>query len=319
KWLYHLMVGQPTPSKYDHLFAGIAERHLDELLAHVETFLGPEDARKAMETVRQGRSSTLRPRSVGQRLGMLLSRLTLRNLLGPLAFIAYRLRDRFKLRGLFLSISGPDGSGKTTVIDIVITQLRAIYGDGVVNYAHFRPTVLPRIAEVAKKARAVDTVDKNYDQPHRAKPSGLAGSVARLSYYWLDYLVGYFWSIRPMLHRGEVFLFDRYYFDMIADSFRSRISLPMHLLRAVGRSLPLPRHAFFIHVDPDEIHRRKQELTMERIVELNARYGDLADRGWLIRIDNNGAPQEAAAAIVDRIVLERHTKTAKTLSVARST
>jgi thymidylate kinase len=306
KWLYHVMVGQPTPAKYDDLFAGIAERHFDELLAHLETFLGSEDARKSMETVRQGRSSTLRPRSVRERLGMLLSRLTLRNLLGPLAFIAYRLRDRFKLRGLFLSISGPDGSGKTTVINLVITQLRAIYGDSAVHCAHFRPTMLPRIAEVAKKARAVEKVDENYHRPHRAEPSGPAGSAARLVYYWFDYMGGYFRSVRPVLMRREVMLFDRYYYDMIADSFRSRIALPMPLLLAMGRILPLPRYAFFIHVDPEEIHRRKQELTMERIIELNARYGDLADRGWLIRIDNNGDPKVAAAAIVDRIVANRH-------------
>lgn len=204
-----------------------------------------------------------------------------------------------RLHGVFLSVSGPDGSGKTTVIDMVITQLGAIYGDDAIHYAHFRPTILPRIAEVAKKTRAVKTVDENYSEPHRAKPSGLAGSVARLGYYWLDYFGGYFRKVRPALKRREVMLFDRYYYDMIADSFRSRISLPMPLLRFMGGILPLPEYAFFINVDPKEIYRRKQELTMERIVQLNERYGDLARCGWLIEINNNDAPEKAAAQIVD--------------------
>jgi thymidylate kinase len=117
---------------------------------------------------------------------------------------------------------------------------------------------------------------------------------------------GYFRSVRPVLKRREIMLFDRYYFDMIADSFRSRIALPLPLLLAMGRILPLPRYAFFIHVESEEIYRRKQELTMEQIVALNERYGALADRSWLIHIDNNGAPEEAAAAIVDRIVTDRH-------------
>jgi hypothetical protein len=67
----------------------------------------------------------------------------------------------------------------------------------------------------------------------------------------------------------------------------------------------MPQYAFFIDVDPEEIHNRKQELTMERIVFLNKRYGNLSDRGWLIRIDNNGEPKIAAAAIVDHIVADR--------------
>ena len=313
KWLYHLVVGQPTPAKYDALFAGIAERHFDELLAHVETFLGPDEARKALETVRAGRSSTLRPYGGRARLAMLRTRLTPRGLAGPLAFLGYRLRDQVRKRGLFLSISGPDGAGKTTVIDIVIAQLEAIYGVGEITYAHFRPTVLPRLAEVGKKAHAVKTVDANYAEPHRAKPSGPVGSVARLGYYWLDYFGGYLRSVRPVTKRREVMLFDRYYYDMIADSFRSRISLPMPLLRFMGGILPLPEYAFFIRVDPKEIYRRKQELTMERIVQLNERYGDLSRRGWLIEINNNGAPEKAAAQIVDHIVSDRHAKALKRL------
>lgn len=215
------------------------------------------------------------------------------------------LKTRPRKNGLFISISGPDGSGKTTVIDIVISELNRIYESENVRYSHFRPNILPRIAEVAKKTRVIGTVDENYAEPHRASPSRFGGAVARLMYYYADYLVGYFWLVRPALKRNEICLFDRYYYDMIADSFRSRISLPMPILRAFGRLLPLPRYAFFIHVDPDEIYQRKQELTMDRIVELNGRYKELARRGWLIEIDNNGAPEQAAGAIIDYIVADQ--------------
>ncbi|SMH40739.1 Thymidylate kinase [Mesorhizobium australicum] len=238
---------------------------------------------------------------------------SLKSLSGPLWFLAYRLRDQFKLRGLFVSISGPDGSGKTTVIREVAAQLETIFGAGEVRNAHFRPTVLPRIAKVAKKARAINTVDENYEQPHRAKPSGVIGSAMRLIYYWFDYLGGYFRHILPVLKRREVMLFDRYYFDMIADPSRSRIALPKRLMRVLGRLLPLPDYAFFIRVDPEEIRRRKQELTIERIVELNGQYEDLVRRGWLIPIENNGSPEEAAAAIVDCIIADRHAKAIRAL------
>lgn len=316
KWLYHLVVGKPTPAKYDELFADIAARHHRELVAHIEPFLGREEAEAALNVVSAGESSNLSPRSLRERLRMLCAPIdvsSFNSLFGPLRFLAYRLRDQFRLRGLFLSISGPDGSGKTTVIREVVAQLETIFGAGEINYAHFRPTVLPRIADVAKRAGAISTVDENYEQPHRAKPSGVVGSALRLIYYWFDYLGGYFTNILPVLKRREVMLFDRYYHDLIADSNRSRIALPKLLMRAFGRLLPMPDYAFFIRVDPNEIHRRKQELTLERIFELNEHYEDLVRRGWLIPIDNDGTPEEAAAVIVDYIVAARHAMAVRVL------
>ena len=316
KWVYHLIIGQPTPRKYDALFAKIVMKHSSEIEGRLAPMLGHVETRRRLAFVNTGRSSELDVLSLYGRLSM-LGRLTRKNgissLRGIVRFIAYRLRDFIRPSGIFLSISGPDGSGKTTVIGQALHELGVTYGKEAVNYAHFRPSLLPRIAEVAKKARAVEKVDTSYDQPHRAKPSGLSGSAARLCYYWLDYMGGYLHSVRPMLKRPHVVLFDRYYYDMIADSFRSRIALPMPFLRFMGRLLPLPQYAFFIHVDPEEVHRRKQELTLERIVDLNNRYGDLADRGWLIRIDNNGPPEKAASAIIDHIVADRDAQAVRKL------
>lgn len=315
KWLFHLLVGRPLHAKYDADFAAIALAEGPALTAVLSRLLPAPRAAALVAALAEGRGSAqVLPGSERRRaLARAWAAQGLAALHRSLRFLGFRLRDRLRPQGVFLSVSGPDGSGKTTVIDMVIVQLRAIYGEQAVHYAHFRPTMLPRIAEVAKKARAVETVDENYDQPHRARPSGLIGSAARLGYYWLDYMGGYFRSVSPVLRRREVMLFDRYYFDMIADSFRSRIDLPLPLLLAMGRILPLPRYAFFIRVDPQEIHRRKQELTMERIVALNDRYGDLVQRGWLIAVDNEGAPEEAAAAIVDRIVADRHARPPKAL------
>lgn len=315
KWIFNLMVGQPLHAKYNEDFAAIAQSNGPALECGLSRVLHAERASDLVAALAAGKGSAL-VLPAWERCRALVRLWTAQgfaSLTRTLRFAAYRLRDRLRPHGVFLSVSGPDGSGKTTVIDMVVTQLCSIYGNGAVHYAHFRPTMLPRIAEVATKVRAVETVDENYDRPHRAKPSGLAGSAARLAYYWLDYMGGYFHSVRPVLRRRQVMLFDRYYFDMIADSLRSRIALPMPLLLAMGRVLPLPQYAFFIHVKPAEIHRRKQELTMERIVALNARYGDLVQRGWLIEVNNNDAPAKAAAAIVDHIVADRHTQAVRRL------
>lgn len=315
KWLFHLMVGKPLHTKYDTEFAVIARTNGPMLQSHLARFLPDDRAAGLVSVMAVGKGSTLTLTKPERRRA--LSRLwRAQGAVAPLrsfGFVWFRLRDRLRPHGVFLSVSGPDGSGKTTVIDMVIAELGMIYGHSAVHYAHFRPTVLPRIAEVAKKAGTLDKVDENYDRPHRATPSGWVGSMARLAYYGLDYLGGYYRSILPVLKRREVMLYDRYYYDMIADSFRSRISLPMPLLRSIGRLLPLPRYAFFIHVDAEEIHRRKQELTMEQILNLNERYNDLTDRGWLVRISNDGEPESAARAIIDHIVASQNAKALRTL------
>lgn len=321
KWLFNLFVGQPTDAKYDADFSVICRDERERLIGILAPLLAAKRAAALLDQIAAGPASAMPPLPRATRVALLV-RVAARGMphsLGPLArFFWHRARNLLAPQGIFLSVSGPDGSGKTTVIDRVIAQLETIYGDKTIDYAHFRPTVLPRIAEVAKKARAVETVDEEYDRPHRARPSGTLGSLARLGYYWTDYLGGYFRSIWPKLRRRRIVLYDRYYYDMIADCFRSRIALPMVLLRTMGRLLPLPQHAFFIRVDPVEIHRRKQELTMERILELNARYDNLCACGMLIAIDNNHDPDIAVSAIVDNIVATQHSRGARTLAMLRA-
>jgi thymidylate kinase len=231
-------------------------------------------------------------------------------------FLAQRLRDRLSPHGLLVSVSGPDGSGKTTVIDLALAQLRQIYGPDAVEYHHFRPSMLPRIAQMAKAAGAVGTVDADYSRPHRARSSGVAGSLLRLGYYGMDYVLGYLRVIRPALTKRRIVLFDRYYYDMICDPGRSRIELPRWYLRAMARLLPLPDLAFFVKVAPDLAHGRKPELTRDEIAALNTRYGDLVRRGWMIEIENEGPAEQAATAIVDRIVAHRGRAAWQTLGKA---
>lgn len=317
KWLFHVLVGQPLHPKYDQAFAEICRRERVSLMILLVPLLGEQLGRDLIDGVASGSASAMRPLLRRQRVGLLVKMLV-RN--GPWGighaarFLTHRLRNLIRPKGVFLSVSGPDGSGKTTVIDAVIAQLRTTYGSDSVVYRHFRPAALPRIADVVKAAHAIEKVDADYSNPHRAKPSGFLGSLVRLGYYYSDYLIGYFRSVRPVLLRRQITLFDRYYYDMICDPGRSRIRLPYWILRLAGLLLPLPRYAFFIHVDADEIYRRKQELSLERIKELNGRYLGLVRSGLLRQIDNDGPFEQAASEIVDTIIKDRDAKARRLLA-----
>ena len=319
KFLFHLAVGKALHPKYDVLFAGIARDHRPQLTKSLTPLLGEVAARRCIEKIASGKGSRLAPMPRGRRLRMLLRMWSGRRAGGlslMARFLLARLRQRLRPHGLLVSVSGPDGSGKTTVIDLVLAQLRQSAGADSVAYFHFRPKVLPRIAEIAKVTKAVSEVDTDYSRPHRASPSGWAGSLARLGYYGMDYVLGYAHVVRPALMDRKIVLFDRYFHDMICDPGRSRIGLRAWCLRTAGRLLPQPRFAFFIHVSPEVAHARKQELTREQIATLNLRYRDLVRRGWMIEISNMETAEQAAAAIVDCIFAHYDRRARRALGMA---
>lgn len=321
KLLFHLAVGKPLHPKYDMTFADIAGRSRMALLEKLIPLVGDEDGRQMVNEIRAGRASALQPLSAVQWFTMLVNAWRTQRagayLLLP-QFMFNRLYDRVKPSGFWLSVSGPDGAGKTTVIELVLADLALAFGkDGLAHRGHFRPSVLPRIAELAAATGAAKTVDVDYSRPHRSPASGFAGSLARLSYYVADYVYGYFRLARPALVDRRIVLFDRYYYDVIADPGRSRIRLPKWLLRAFALIIPLPTYSFFISVSPEVARTRKQELTVGEITQLNLAYGDLVRRGAMTEVANNGLPEEAAAAIVDHIFADRDGAARSKLRVAR--
>ncbi|MEJ2697182.1 MAG: hypothetical protein P8013_11095 [Candidatus Sulfobium sp.] len=309
KWLYLYLLNAELPAKYLSDFRLIVSGNIETVVKHSAEIFGGGKADTIIATIREHGFEAL-PK-VG-RYGRL--RILLRNALRaprfhlwhlPL-FLYYRLKCLLFPCGEFISFSGPDGSGKTTVLKLAKEQLAVAFRMGEKSMFHFRPSVFPRIAELARTANLVSSVDDNYSVPHRAKPSGFFGSFMRLAYYAFDYFLGYFKVIRPILVRRELVISDRYFYDLIADPGRSRISLPFGILTAIFRFMPKPHTTFFILASPEKIRERKQELSADTIEALNRRYIELArkDRN-LVVIENNGTPEKAAADIVDAVITRR--------------
>lgn len=174
-----------------------------------------------------------------------------------------RIKRIWQPPGCSLAVTGTDGSGKTTVIKSIEPVLeRAIHTE--IKYEHMRPNWLKALG-VATGKRSVDDGDVVED-PHGKKPSGFFGSLIRLGYYTVDYLFGYWVKIYPQLiKRVNLYLFDRYCYDMIIDPLRMRIKLPSRLIQIVFSIVPKPSLVLCLGGDPEKIYARKPETSLEEV------------------------------------------------------
>ncbi len=205
-----------------------------------------------------------------------------------------------------IAFTGADGAGKTTIISLIEKTLSPVYGK-VTVYFHFRPLLIPNLGEAAHSAGIKKEVDREYDRPHRGGKKGALSSFIRLCYYTLDYILGYWAKVKSHARITKVIIFDRYYNDVIVDSRRTSIYLPIRFLYMWGKLLvPKMRYNFLVTADVDIIRSRKQELDREGIERINRNMEYLATKRGYYLVMNNGTAEEGALNILNIILEEQH-------------
>ncbi len=138
---------------------------------------------------------------------------------------------------------------------------------------------------------------------------GKLRSLAYLFYYSLDYLLGY-----PIIFygrgRGELIIFDRYYYDYL---IIGRMSLPDWLMTMMMYVIPKPDVVVYLRNDPDVILSRKSELTKEELERQITLCDQLVTRlrqGYMV--ETTGTPAETtsrvARIIIDKMIKDNSTK-----------
>ncbi len=162
--------------------------------------------------------------------------------------------------GFSIVLIGTDGAGKSTLIErIKFTLLEAFHNS--VHIEHLRPNKIPSLARLF--GRKEFNIDENINNPHRLPVSGFFTSLFRWGYYLVDYIFGYYIKVYPKISiKSSVWIFDRYYYDLILDPSRARISLPYIILKIGELIIPKPDIIFCLGTDPEIIHSRKPELPL---------------------------------------------------------
>lgn len=169
-------------------------------------------------------------------------------------------------QGMCIVLLGSDGVGKSTLLENLVVSADESFACVVTQ--HLRPNAVLS----SMKSNKSGTASKPHGQPAYSP----LVSVAKLIYLVIDYNVGYLLNVRPQLARGFLFIFDRYFYDIVIDPLRFRYGGPMWLARLAMHLVPRPDICFILTAPPDIVLTRKQDLTYEELEKQYSTYTELA-------------------------------------------
>lgn len=304
KYVYDRAVGAEYPEKYKSTREAVEN---DEIVArNIREIFG---CKSLTECDKKGKKQLL--------IQLLKANLKKRGLstFGNVIKFGYtQLRNRLRGNtGFSIGFTGPDGAGKTTVIDTLIEKFGPVFAKAH-SYLHFRPQLFGNLGDVAHSAGLKKEVDHNYDRPHRGGKTSAASSLARLMYYSVDYILGFRLKVKNDTRITRFVIFDRYFTDIICDSRRTRIYLPYKWLYRYGKvCIPQLDYNILLTASTDTILGRKRELDREGIESINNKIDFLSDKKGYYKVLNEGTPQEAATRILYLIFENQHRKNLRRL------
>ncbi len=251
---------------------------------------GPRLARRAVDAVREGRVRDLLP--------VLRHRLLLFGpLQHPLEAVRCAVEESLRIfrrvrqpTGLSVAVQGPDGVGKSTLIENLRSQTEGLFRRE--RVFHWRPMLLWN-----RRSAGVVT------DPHGLPPRSRFVSILRLLTYTLDYLVGHALVVRPLLIHCGVVIFDRYYDDMAVDPRRFRFPNQFGLVHKLRHIIPKPRLTFVLDAPLSVLRGRKQEVTLAETERQRAAFRALARKTRSTFLCDASADPVSVACQATRYVL----------------
>jgi len=152
-------------------------------------------------------------------------------------------------RGLWIAVFGPDGVGKSAVIErLQANPCGAFCGSA---RFHFRP-----------RFGRGDLGRTPVTRPHAQRPRGLILSICKLVYWLLDCWFGYLFFVAPNLRMSRLVIFDRYLPDTAVDPFRYRLpASAMKFAACIARLAPRPDLSILLDAPAETVQQRKREVS----------------------------------------------------------
>jgi hypothetical protein len=203
-----------------------------------------------------------------------------------------------------VAICGPDGSGKSTVVEQLTEDLDL--NDIPWRHVHVRPYRLDSAIQRTRSLRSVDASrprDPHSLRQYGAMPAAIKALIMTLDALtlWIDRLI--------MRRRAGVLIIERSIVDMFIDPTRYGLSrLPSRILRWLSCTSLVADVLVVCHCDPNLVFARKGETNIESIASQYSRwervekYCGLPSR--IVRIDTSRPVQGISVGLIFRMCQE---------------
>lgn len=193
-------------------------------------------------------------------------------------------------QSLSISFLGPDGSGKSTVINELMSRELGFKTN---DYFHLKPII-----------KTGSTNDEIVEDPHAYPAYSSFKSYIKLLYFIYQYTSGWYKNITPLLKNGSLVIFDRYFDDMLVDTKRYRYGGSIAIAKFARCFIPKPSLYFILYADAETIYKRKQEVSFDELKRQVEAYKSLADDKRYFLIDVNNTPKDIVNQ-VSKIMMDK--------------
>lgn len=175
--------------------------------------------------------------------------------------VILKLKRIFNPTGFVMAILGPDGSGKTTVINHVKKDIAPAFRQ--IQQFHLFP--IPQTGN--------EITEKN---PQGKKIRGVLLSFLKLLYLLYVYTKGHIMYVLPKKIRSTLTIYDRYYDDILVDPLRYQNGTPKWMVKMIGTFIKEPDLWIVLDCPTDVIQARKAEVSPEETERQRFEYLNIA-------------------------------------------
>ena len=176
--------------------------------------------------------------------------------------------------GTFIAIMGPDGVGKTVLLDTLEERLE--YAFSSVSRHHWRPGLIRSLHRLRTGRDPVPPIGEKMAMTIVERRTAFLPSLMRLMYYAIDYTLGYWLRIHREMSRGSLVMCDRYFYDYFVDPGSKCITAPRWVLWAFCALYRRPQRGFVLQADPNHVRARRSDLTLAEVARQNEAFRALA-------------------------------------------